>query len=116
MATVHPPTPRAGPRAGVRPEIPPEAAHPPVHPVRDDARLSPTEDLDRELDGMPHAVIGLTALFSVMLAMLVAFMFLTGSTVGRVAAVGLAVIAIPTLVSSLRKKAARERDYDHPSR
>jgi hypothetical protein len=85
-------------------------------PVRDDASLAPTEDLDREPDGVPHNVVGLTALFSVMLAMLVAFMWLTGSTAARFAAVALAALAIPTLVASLRKKAARERDHMHPSR
>jgi len=95
---------------------PPEHAHPPVHPVRSDAHLSPTEDLDREPDGVPHSVVGLTALFSVMLAMLVAFMFLTGSGWGKALSILLALVAIPTLVSSLRKKAARDRDDFHPSR
>lgn len=94
----------------------PANAGPPQHPVRDDASLAPTEDLDREPDGVPHSVVGLTALFSVMLAMLVAFMYLTGSTVGRVGAVALVVLAVPTLVASLRRKAARERDHLHPSR
>lgn len=88
----------------------------PHNPVRDDSKLAPTEDLDREPDGVPHKIVGLTALFSVVLAMLVAFMFLTGSTVGRAAAVGLAAIAIPTVVSALRNKAERERDHVHPSR
>jgi len=96
--------------------MPPVDAHAPVHPVRSDAHLSPTEDLDREPDGVPHSVVGLTALFSVMLAMLVAFMFLTGSGWGKLFAVLLAVVAIPTLVGSLRKKAARDRDDFHPSR
>lgn len=95
---------------------PPGVVPEPHNPVRDDASLAPTEDLDREPDGVPHNVVGLTALFSVMLAMLVAFMWLTGSTVGRVAAVGLVVLAVPTLVASLRNKAARERDRFHPSR
>jgi len=85
-------------------------------PVRDDSKLAPTEDLDREPDGVPHDVVGLTALFSVMLAMLVAFMWLTGSRVGRFGAVALVVLAIPTLVTTLRKKAARDRDHTHPSR
>lgn len=85
-------------------------------PVRDDEALGPTEDLDREPDGVPHHVIGLTALFSVMLAMLVAFMILTGGTVSRIAAVVLALLAIPVLVSSLRGKADRDRDRLHPSR
>lgn len=94
----------------------PDVEHGPQHPVRDDAKLAPTEDLDREPDGVPHNVVGLTALFSVMLAMLVAFMFLTGGRVGRGASVALAVIAIPILVALLRNKAARERDRAHPSR
>jgi len=95
---------------------PPDVGHEPHNPVRDPAKLGPTEDIDREPDGVPHAVVGLTALFSVMLAMLVAFMFLSGHTVGRIAAVVLALIAIPTLVASLRRKAERERDTVHPSR
>jgi hypothetical protein len=95
---------------------------PPVHhenvqaPVRDDDALGPTEDLDREPDGVPHHVIGLTALFSVMLAMLVAFMVLTGGVVSRVAAVIIALMTIPVLVSTLRGKADRDRDQLHPSR
>jgi hypothetical protein len=95
---------------------PPNVGHEPHNPVRDESKLAPTEDIDREPDGVPHNVVGLTALFSVMLAMLVAFMFLSGHVVGRIAAVVLALIAIPTLVATLRKKAARERDRVHPSR
>ena len=95
---------------------PPDVGHEPHSPVRDDSELSPSEDLDREPDGVPHAVVGLTAVFSVMLAMLVAFMFMTGGTVGRVAAIALVAVAIPTLVASLRKKASRDRDHVHPSR
>ena len=85
-------------------------------PVRDDEALGRTEDLDREPDGVPHHVVGLTALFSVMLAMLIAFMVLAGGTVTRVAAVLLALLAIPFLVSTLRKRADRDRDSLHPSR
>jgi hypothetical protein len=85
-------------------------------PVRDDDALGPTEDLDREPDGVPHAVIGLTALFSVMLALLVGFVVLVGGVVSRVAAVLIALFAIPVIVSSLRKKADRDRDHVHPSR
>ncbi len=88
----------------------------PHNPVRDDSKLSPTEDLDRMPDGAPHRVIGMTAFFSVVFAMLVAFMLLVGSTWTRVAAVLLAVIAIPIVVSQLRKKSERERDHVHPSR
>jgi hypothetical protein len=104
MATTHP---------FLRPTA---VGHEPHNPVRDDSKLAPTEDLDREPDGVPHNVVGLTALFSVMLAMLVAFMFLTGSTTGKVLAVLLALIAIPTLVGSLRKKAQRDRNDMNPSR
>jgi len=95
---------------------PPVEWETPHSPVRDDDALGSTEDLDREPDGVPHAVVGLTALFSVLLSMLVAFMFLSGRAVGQVAAVVLVLIAVPVLVSSLRKKADRERDVHHPSR
>ena len=99
------------------PIIRPPEEHELVHaPVRDDAALGPTEDLDRQPDGVPHAVVGLTALFSVMLAMLVAFMFIAGGTVSRVAAIVLALLAIPVLVSTLRAKANRDRNSLHPSR
>lgn len=113
MAALQPPPLPAPSQPLIRP---PDVGHGPMHPVRDDAKLAPTEDLDREPDGVPHNVVGLTALFSVMLAMLVAFMFLTGGTFGKVASVLLAAIAIPTLVATLRKKAARDRDHAHPSR
>jgi hypothetical protein len=103
----------AAPHPFVRP---PSVGHEPHNPVRDETKLAPTEDIEREPDGVPHNVVGLTALFSVILAMLVAFMFLTGSLVGRIAAIALAMIAIPTLVASLRRKAERERDHAHPSR
>jgi hypothetical protein len=93
----------------------PDVGHEPHNPVRDDSKLAPDEDLDREPDGVPHAVVGLTALFSVILAMLVAFRFISGKT-GRIAGVALAAIAIPTLVATLGKKANRERDHRHPSR
>jgi hypothetical protein len=95
---------------------PPDVGHEPHNPVRDDRRLSPTEDLDREPDGVPHSVVGMTAFFSVVLALLVAFMFMTGSTVARVSAVIIALIALPVLVRTLGGKAARERDRLHPSR
>lgn len=88
----------------------------PHNPVRDDSKLAPTEDLDREPDGVPHQVVGMTALFSVVLSLLVALIFLTGGRIGQIAAVALAAIAIPTLVATLRKKAERDRDHVHPSR
>ena len=84
--------------------------------MRDRSKQAPTEDVEREPDGVPHGVVGLTALFSVMLAMLVAAMFLAGNIVTKIAAVALAAIAIPTLVATLRHKAERDRDHVHPSR
>lgn len=100
-----------------RPVIrPPDAGHEPHNPVRDHARQTAHEDVDREPDGVPHSVVGLTALFSVVLALLVAAMFISGHVAGQVGAVALAALAIPTLVTVLRSKAARERDRDHPSR
>jgi hypothetical protein len=95
---------------------PPSVGHEPHNPVRDDSKLAPTEDLDREPDGVPHNVVGLTALFSVMLALLLAGMFIAGGTVVRVAAVVIAMIAIPVIVSTLGKKSERDRDHSHPSR
>ena len=95
---------------------PTDVGHEPHNPVRDDRKLAPTEDLDREPDGVPHGVVGLTALFSVVLALLLAFMFLSGSTVMRVGAVIIALAAVPVLVTSLRNKADRDRDHTHPSR
>jgi Ca2+/Na+ antiporter len=94
---------------------PPDVGHEPHNPVRDDSKASPHEDLDRQPDGVPHQVVGMTALFSVMLALLLAFMFLAGGT-ARWLAVVLALIAVPVLVSSLRKKAEAERNHLHPSR
>ena len=94
----------------------PEDYEVPKAPVRDDGALAPDEDLDREPDGVPHDVVGFTAFFSVMLAMLIAFMFMTHSRVVQVAAVAIILIAVPVLVSTLGKRADRERDHLHPSR
>jgi len=88
----------------------------PKNPVRVDAALGPTEDLDREPDGIPHHVIGYTVGFSVMLAILVGLMFLAGNATSRVMALVLVAIAVPTLVSVLRTRADRDRDHLHPSR
>ena len=42
----------------------------PHAPIRDDSALAPTEDLDREPDGVPHAVIALLVLGSLVVAAL----------------------------------------------
>lgn len=86
-----------------------------IAPIRDTRHLGPTEDLDREPDGIPHDVVGLSALFSVLFAALVLMMWLSGTT-GRVAAVAICMVGVPMLVSNLRARAERERDYVHPSR
>ncbi|MEO8841009.1 MAG: hypothetical protein ABI591_32710 [Kofleriaceae bacterium] len=84
-------------------------------PVRDDSQTGASEDLDREPDGVPHAVVGLTAFFSVIFALLVLTMFFIHSTVGKVGAAVLLVLAVPLLVKKLNKKAQRDRDHVHPS-
>ena len=88
----------------------------PNAPVRDDEALSPDEDLDREPDGVPHSTVGFTAFFSVLLAMLVAFMVLSGNRVTQGAAVVLLLVAIPILVKTLNHQAEDRRDHLHPSR
>ena len=78
--------------------------------------LGPHEDLERQPDGIPHLVIGLTALFSVALAAVLISMFRSGPTLGSIASVVIAIVSIPVLVSRLGAKAERDRDHDHPSR
>jgi hypothetical protein len=63
----------------------------------------------RELDGVPHDVVGLSALFSVLFAAVILGMWLSGST-GRVAAVAMCMVGVPMLVSGLRKRSERERE------
>jgi len=77
---------------------------------RDDDGVGPNEEVSRDPDGVPHDVVGLSALFSFLLAALVLGMWLTGSTTGRVSAIALLVFGVPMLVSGLRERADRERD------
>ena len=72
-----------------------------------------SEDLDRLPDGVPHAVIGLTAFLAVTLAV-VLILLLTGDRDAIAGAV--AVGAVPVMVSRLVRKSERERDVVHPSR
>ncbi len=88
----------------------------PHSPVRDDSQLGPTEDLDRQPDGVPHAVVAQTAAFSVMFAILVLSIFFLDSVVAKAGAVLLVLMAVPVMVKKLNKKAQRERDHQHPSR
>ncbi len=66
----------------------------------------------REPDGVPHAVVGFTALFSVILSLLVACIFVAKP----LAAIAFVLIAVPVFVSTLAGKARRDRDVLHPSR
>jgi hypothetical protein len=84
-------------------------------PIRDDSQTGASEDLDREPDGVPHAVVGLTAFFSVIFAILVLTMFMLHSMAGKVGAALLLILAVPVLVKKLNKKAQRDRDHVHPS-
>ena len=85
-----------------------------------DGRSAATPQVDRKVaaallrepDGVPHAVVGFTALFSVILALLVACMLIATPP----AAIAFALIAVPWFISSLARKAERERDVLHPSR
>jgi Flp pilus assembly protein TadB len=86
-----------------------------ISPARDQRSLRPTEDLDRGPDGVPHDVVGLSALFSVLLAAVVLGMWLSGPT-GRIAAVVICMVGVPMLVSQLRQRSEREREQHHPSR
>lgn len=85
------------------------AALPPVTSRTDHAAT----DVARDPDGVPHDVVGLSALFSILLAALVLGMWLTGSTTGRVSAIALLVFGVPMLVSGLRERAERERERRH---
>jgi hypothetical protein len=78
--------------------------------------ITPHEDVDRQPDGIPHLVIGLTALFSVAIATVVIGVFHAGATLGSGAAVLIAFVGVPLLVFRLGAKAERDRDHDHPSR
>jgi hypothetical protein len=79
----------------------------------DEQTLGPTDEVIRDPDGVPHDVVGLSALFSFLLAAIVLGMWLTGSTTGRVSAIALLVFGVPMLVSGLRERAERERDRRH---
>jgi hypothetical protein len=87
------------------PAVPEQSSH--------EQTLRPTDEVIHDPDGVPHDVVGLSALFSFLLAALVLGMWLTGSTTGRVSAVALLVFGVPMLVSGLRERAERERERRH---
>jgi Flp pilus assembly protein TadB len=86
-----------------------------ISSVTDDRNLGRTDKLHREPDGVPHDVVGLSALFSVLFAAVVLGMWLSGST-GRIAAVAICMVGVPMMVSNLRQRAERERSQNYPSR
>ena len=67
-----------------------------------------TNGLVREPDGVPHDVVGLSALFSVLFAAVLLGMWLSGPT-GRIAAVAMCMVGIPMMVSGLRRRSERGR-------
>jgi Flp pilus assembly protein TadB len=79
-------------------------------------RLSPHEDVQRLPDGVPHMVIGLTALFSVALAAILIGLCFAGPSLGLIGAAVLIIVSLPSLVFWLNAKAENGRDHDHPSR
>jgi len=95
-----------------------EAVAPPsMTPAGSSADLADLhEDLERQPDGVPHLVIGLTALVSVVFAAVLISVLLSGPTVGSIAVAALALLAVPFIVSRLGAKAERDRDHVHPSR
>lgn len=73
--------------------------------------LEGSEHRERELDGIPHVIVALTAVLSPVCAVILAGLFRFGGTAGKAVAVALALIAVPALVLRLSAKAARDRDH-----
>jgi hypothetical protein len=88
--------------------IHPDDMHGISAPIRDDHALGSTHR-DRRIDDTPPCVVGLTAFFAVLLAMVCGAVFATGGAVGHIAAALLAAIAIPAVVVGLTNHAKRER-------
>jgi Flp pilus assembly protein TadB len=91
------------------------SAHQHNSPVRDQSSAGPKPALAKEPDGVPHDVVGLSALFSVLFAAVVLGMWLSGPT-GRIAAVVTCMVGVPMLVSQLRQRSERERNEYNLSR
>lgn len=72
-----------------------------------------TDDPRRQPGGTPHIVIGMTALFVPVFAILTAVVLATGHW-GFAAL--LALVSVPVLVLPLGRKARRERARQNPSR
>lgn len=93
-----------------------DPAHTAHDPVPDDTTLAPTEKRDRKAGGMPHRIVGLTALFAALLAMLLGAMFLFGSRRTEIVAIIIAALVVPVIVKKLATEARIERERLHPSR
>jgi hypothetical protein len=75
-----------------------------------------TEDVQREPDGIPHAVVGFTAMYCVVIAMLTVTMFTTGTAIGSIGAAVLVFLVTLAIVAGLTRRARLGRDHPHPSR
>lgn len=75
--------------------------------------LGEHEDPERLPDGIPHAIIGLTVFYTLVLAIVVMILW-TGER--RTIAIAIAAMATPFLVARLVRKAEHDRDHVHPSR
>ena len=89
----------------------PTEASEPMAPVRDDAALGHTEDLDRAPDGVPHVVVALGAITAIATALGAFAALAEHHTV-----TGLALIAIGVLLLVTRARSRRDRARAHPSR
>lgn len=82
----------------------------PQSPVRDDSALGPTEDLDREPDGVPHAAIAGTAALSFAVAVAV-----LAALAASALHLGVVLLVVPLAIIALYRRAERQRDRLHPS-
>jgi hypothetical protein len=70
------------------------------------------EDPDRLPDGVPHAVVGLTAFYT----MSSAAVFVLALTHQRFWLIAFGAFVIPMIIARLVQKAERDRDHIHPAR
>jgi hypothetical protein len=85
----------------------------PQSPVRDDEKLGPTEDLDRQPDGIPHLGIGLTAAAAVASAIAMAILLIQH----RWVLIWLPALALVFVIVAFSSWSDSRRDQmEHPSR
>jgi hypothetical protein len=85
-------------------------------PVPDPDALGPGEDIEREPDGAPHAVIGWTAFTIVGIALILGALMAVGGAAALVTAIIVVVFGAPAAIVALRRAADSRRDQQHPSR